>query len=123
MLKECTVRGESLPHGDIDVVAGQVDNGGEVNWRFGVQLIAEDEVFQLHSPIAISAKSLATSPPSKSFCLTIVRVNVHTTTNFCSIDTQVVFETLAFSEVLENKDKDAKRPIVFFAGMCINRKS
>ena len=103
MFKECT---ESLPLGDIDVVAGRVDNSSKINWSFGIQILAENEGFQLESPIGVSAKTqrtLATAPPSKSFC--IVRVNVHTTTNFCSIDTPV--ETLAFTKVLESKD--AKR--------------
>ena len=36
VFKECSVSGESLPHGDIDLVAGQVDNSGKINWSFGV---------------------------------------------------------------------------------------
>ena len=66
VFKECTIDSEttscnevassgSLPraHGDVDVVAGQVDNSGEINWSCGVQLLAEDEVFELYSPIGV----------------------------------------------------------------------
>ena len=56
MFKECTVSGETLPHGDTDIVAGQIDDSGEINWSFGVQLFSENEVFQLQSPIGVSAK-------------------------------------------------------------------
>ena len=100
VFRECTIDAETtegasseLPHGDIDVVAGQFDSSGEINWSFGVELVSMDGVYELRSPIAISYKTrrtLATDPPSKSFCLTIVRVSVHSTTNFCSTDTQVV---------------------------------
>ena len=34
VFKECTVSGETLPHGDIDIVAGQIDDSGEINWSF-----------------------------------------------------------------------------------------
>lgn len=126
VFKECTIDAEtnevassgSLPHGDVDVVAGQLDNSGEINWTFGVQLLDVDEVYELYSPVGVSnktRKTLATDPPSKSFCLTIVRVSVHTTTNFCSTDTQVVVETLAFTEVLNLKDTE--KPVIFFAGL------
>ena len=69
VFKECTIKGETLPHGDIDIVAGQINTRGEIIWRFGVQIFAEDEEFFLDSPIGISAKTkrtLTTVPPSKS---------------------------------------------------------
>lgn len=127
MYKECTIEAEandevassgSLPHGDIDVVAGRLDASGNVNWSFGVQVLYVEEEHELHTPIGVSNKTrdtLQTNPVSKSFCLTIVRVSVHNTTNFCSTDTQVVVETLAFTEVLTWKD--AGKPVIFFAGL------
>ena len=118
VFKECTVKGEGLPHGNIDVVAGQIDKKGVVQWNFGVQICAENEVRKVNSPIGVSAKTQAAMPtsPLRKFSA-VVRVNVHSTTHFCSIVAQVVFETLAFAEVLQNKDD---RPVVFFAGMCTN---
>ena len=123
VFKECTIDAEtnevassgSLPHGDIDVVAGRFDNSGEINWSFGVQLFCMDEAYEVYTPIGKTRRTLATDPPSKSFCLTIVKMSVHTTTNFCSTDTQVVVETLAFTEVLNLND--AKRAVLFFAGL------
>lgn len=60
VFKECMVSGETLPHSDIDVVAGRIDNSGK---SFGVQLLAENEVFQLQSPIGVSAKTQRTLVP------------------------------------------------------------
>ena len=90
---------------------------------FGVQLFAADEEFELLSPFGMSNKTsakLPKMPVRKFFCLNIVRVNVNTTTNFCSIVPQIVVESLAFTEVLKSRDNTA--PVVFFAGMCTNRK-
>lgn len=120
VFKECTVKGEGLPHGNIDVVAGQIDRNGAIQWNFGVQILAENLVRKVNSPIGVSAKTQAampTTPLRKSSA--VVRVNVHSTTHFCCIVAQVVFETLAFAEVLRNEDD---RPVVFFAGMCTNKK-
>lgn len=122
VFKECTVKGEGLPHGNIDVVAGQIDRNGAIQWNFGVQILADNLVCKVNSPIGVSAKTQAampTSPLRKSSA--VVRVNVHSTTHFCSIVVaQVVFETLAFAEVLQNEDG---RPVIFFfAGMCTNKR-
>ena len=53
VFRECTIDAETtegassecLPHGDIDVVAGQFDKSSEINWSFGVQLVSMDEVY------------------------------------------------------------------------------
>jgi hypothetical protein len=56
VFKECTITGDGLPHGDVDIIAGQNDcDSGEINWSFGVQVSVDSETtYSLQSPVGVT---------------------------------------------------------------------
>lgn len=113
--EECTIAGDTLPHGRLDIVAGNMDgcNGGKV----AVEVMSQPSHYDVYSPVTVSAKTrdtVPTSPPNKSFCLLVVRINILTTKLF-SIGSQVVFETLAFSNY---KIQEGSKVIVHSCCFC-----
>ena len=63
--EECKIASQSLPHGDIDVVAGKVDeeSGGiDLTTAFGVKVVKSEGCVKLSNPIGVSAKTRKTLP-------------------------------------------------------------
>ena len=70
VFKECEIAGKSLPHGDIDVVAGRIgeEDGIDLTSAIGIITDADNTSIPDNDPIGVSTKTckiLATRPVSK----------------------------------------------------------
>ena len=67
---QCEIAGESLPHGDVDVIASRIGEESSIDFptAIGIVLSESNETIPVDDAIGISAKtrnSLRTKPPSK----------------------------------------------------------
>ena len=68
--EECTINGVTLPHGDIDIVAGRIGekDGLDIGSSFGVTVGIDDVEMEVNDSVGVSTKTrttLATTPVSK----------------------------------------------------------
>ena len=70
VFKECEIAGESLPHGDIDIIVGRIgeEDGIDFTSAIGIVIEADNTSIPLNDTIGVSTKTrktLATRPVSK----------------------------------------------------------
>ena len=113
--EECRIAGQRLPHGDVDIVAGQLNADDDITYTFGCTCVVDGEPVGLYDPFGVSAKTETTLKREavSKFESYLSAANLSFEIILFPIDPQVVVEHLAFSEVVKSPEGT---PCLFFAG-------